>query len=60
MRICQEHERDDVLGMQKPLKHTLLDAVLSDEVEDVNLLGLANAVCAIHSLQIGLRIPANE
>jgi len=42
------------------LKHALLYAVLSDETKDVDLLGLVNAVRAIHSLQVGLGIPANR
>jgi len=39
------------------LEHTLFDAVLSDEAEDINLLRLADAMSAIHCLQISLRIP---
>jgi hypothetical protein len=42
------------------LKHALLYAVLSDETKDIDLLSLANAVCAIHCLQIGLGIPASR
>ena len=33
------------------------DADLSNEAEDVDLLGLADTVSAVHRLQVGLRVP---
>jgi hypothetical protein len=39
------------------LKHTLFDAVLSDELDDIYLLPLSNSMCMVHSLQVtGTRV----
>lgn len=40
------------------LEDLLLDGVLGDEAEDVDLLGLTDAVGAVHGLEVGLRVPA--
>lgn len=42
------------------LEHLLFDGVLRDEAEDVDLLGLADTVGAVHRLQVGLRVPADD
>jgi len=39
------------------LEHTLLEAVLGDEPEDVHLLRLSDTMSSVHSLKIGLWIP---
>lgn len=38
--------------------HALTPTDLSDEAEDVNLLGLTNSMSSVHSLQVRLRVPA--
>jgi hypothetical protein len=44
--------------LRSTLEHTFLDAVLGDEPKDVHLLRLSNSMSAVHSLEIGLRIPS--
>ena len=34
------------------LQHTLLDTTLRNEAEDIDLLRLANTMCAVHRLQV--------
>ena len=43
--------------LRRPLQHLLLDGVLGDQAKDDHLLGLTDAMCAIHRLQISLWIP---
>lgn len=43
--------------MRGTLKDALLDGVLGDEAEDVDLLGLADTVCTVHGLEVGLGVP---
>ena len=43
--------------LSSTFKHTLLDATLSNEAEDINLFRLSYSVGAIHGLKVSLRIP---
>ena len=45
--------------LSRTLQHTLLDTALGDEPEDEYLLGLANAVCTVHCLEVSLWIPVH-
>ena len=40
------------------LEHPLLDTALCNEAEHIHLLRLSDSVSAVHSLQVGLGIPA--
>ena len=46
--------------LRRPFKHALFDTFFGDKPEYVDLFCLADAVGAIHGLQIGLRIPATS
>ena len=58
--LCTTLLNDELIKPQllcRPLQHALLNAAFRDESEDIHLLRLTNTMCAVHGLQIGLRVP---